>query len=143
MKASPTPSELAAAILLNTTNLRYLTQQIFGFYILDFVIPSKMLVIEIDGSSHDNKQAYDLSRDQFIERYGLKVIHILNKDIHTLLPIIESYPIISNSTTKWEEALGKAHDVREYANKKKTPEKCVQVVRKKKTRKSRKSRKKY
>jgi hypothetical protein len=38
-------------------------------------------VIEINGSSHDNKQEYDAARDEFLQSVGLTVIHIQDIDI--------------------------------------------------------------
>jgi len=38
-------------------------------------------VIEIDGSSHDDKGEYDEARDMYLEGLGLIVIHIRAKDV--------------------------------------------------------------
>lgn len=43
-------------------------------YIVDFFCRELMLVIEIDGSSHDYKYEKDLSRQKQIERFGITVI---------------------------------------------------------------------
>ena len=40
-------------------------QKIIGNYIVDFYRANCQVVIEIDGSSHDNKQKYDERRDAF------------------------------------------------------------------------------
>jgi type I restriction enzyme S subunit len=39
------------------------------------------VVVEIDGSSHDDKQEYDAQRDAYLEGLGLTVIHIDDRDI--------------------------------------------------------------
>ena len=56
-------------------------QKIIGNYIVDFYCASLGLVIEIDGISHDDKEKYDSERDVFLERLGLTVIHIADKDV--------------------------------------------------------------
>lgn len=56
-------------------------QKIVGNYIVDFYCSNLSLVVEIDGSSHDDKLEYDLERDAFLEGLGLKVIHISDSDI--------------------------------------------------------------
>jgi very-short-patch-repair endonuclease len=56
-------------------------QKIVGNYIVDFYCSNCNVVIEIDGSSHDNKQEYDEARDSFLQSLGLTVIHIPVKDV--------------------------------------------------------------
>jgi len=51
-------------------------QKIVGNYIVDFYCSNCNVVIEIDGSSHDDKQEYDAERDAFLQSLGLLVIHI-------------------------------------------------------------------
>ena len=56
-------------------------QKIIGNYIVDFYCTNCNVIIEIDGSSHDNKQEYDAKRDAFLESLGLTVIHITAVDV--------------------------------------------------------------
>ncbi len=56
-------------------------QKIIGNYIVDFFCTNCNVVIEIDGSSHDNKQEYDAIRDAYLLSLGLEVIHISDIDI--------------------------------------------------------------
>jgi type I site-specific restriction-modification system R (restriction) subunit/very-short-patch-repair endonuclease len=56
-------------------------QKIIGNYIVDFYCGNCQTVIEIDGSSHDEKQEYDAERDAYLESLGLTVIRIPAKDI--------------------------------------------------------------
>jgi very-short-patch-repair endonuclease len=56
-------------------------QRIIGNYIVDFYCYELALVVEIDGSSHDDKQEYDLIRDQYLEALGLKVLHVQDTDV--------------------------------------------------------------
>lgn len=43
-------------------------------------------MVEIDGSSHNNKQAYDAERDIYLQSLGLKVIHVTDVDIKQRMP---------------------------------------------------------
>lgn len=56
-------------------------QKIIGNYIVDFYCPKLNLVIEIDGSSHDNKYIYDAKRDEYLNSLGLFVLHIDDRDV--------------------------------------------------------------
>jgi very-short-patch-repair endonuclease len=56
-------------------------QKIIGNYIVDFCCAEKQVVIEVDGSSHDDKVEYDKQRDAFLMGLGLCVIHILDVDV--------------------------------------------------------------
>ncbi len=56
-------------------------QKIIGNYIVDFYCANCNVVIEIDGSSHDDKQEYDAERDAYLESLGLTVIHIPVEDV--------------------------------------------------------------
>ena len=117
MRKYPTRGEIQAALILSNLNLRYLNQVPFGFYILDFVVPSKLLVIEIDGSSHDNKVDYDKQRDLFIQSFGLQVVHVKNEDVNTILhPLIQTFSDFKKSSELWKMAVCKASEVRKKAN---------------------------
>ena len=56
-------------------------QVIIGSYIVDFFIAELGLVIEIDGSSHNDKEEYDKERDAYLRGLGLEVINYLDIDI--------------------------------------------------------------
>jgi len=50
-------------------------------FIVDFVHLKAKLVIEIDGFSHDLRQAYDARRDSFLSKQGFKVLRFANEEI--------------------------------------------------------------
>ena len=52
-----------------------------GPFIADFVIASKRLVIELDGSQHDANRAYDGERTAWFERQGYTVLRFWNGDV--------------------------------------------------------------
>ncbi|OIN84231.1 hypothetical protein KX00_332 [Francisella sp. TX07-6608] len=66
-------------------DLNFRRQKIIGNYIVDFYCPAYRLVIEIDGSSHNDKKEYDSIRNEYLNSLDLMVIHILDKDIKTNL----------------------------------------------------------
>ena len=61
--------------------VRFTRQRPIGNYIADFYCREKKLVIEIDGSSHDNKYEYDKERDEYMKALGIRVIRISDKDV--------------------------------------------------------------
>ena len=56
-------------------------QKIIGNYIVDFYCAEKAVVIEVDGSSHNNKQDEDAKRDAYLRSLGLVVIRLLVQDV--------------------------------------------------------------
>ena len=61
--------------------LNFDRQKVIGDYIVDFYCPKFKVVIEIDGSSHDNKAEYDYKRDEYLYSLGLHVLHIYESDV--------------------------------------------------------------
>ena len=57
-------------------NIDFDRQRIIGNYIVDFYVKTLGLVVEIDGSSHNDKVEYDAERQTYLESYGLKVYRI-------------------------------------------------------------------
>ena len=53
-------------------NLDFDRQRIIGSYIVDFYIKKLGLVIEIDGSSHDEKIDYDQRREKYLVSLELR-----------------------------------------------------------------------
>lgn len=56
-------------------------QKIIGNYIVDFYCANIGLVVEIDGSSHNDKYEYDKERDDYLESLDLKVVHFTDTDV--------------------------------------------------------------
>ena len=56
-------------------------QKIIGNYIVDFYCAEKQVVIEIDGSSHDQKAEYDKRREAYLTGLNLTVIHLLDSEV--------------------------------------------------------------
>ncbi|MDR0533243.1 MAG: DUF559 domain-containing protein [Verrucomicrobiales bacterium] len=56
-------------------------QKIIGNYIVDFYCAASQTIIELDGSSHENKAEYDRLREQYLTSLDLQVIHIAAADV--------------------------------------------------------------
>lgn len=63
-------------------------QRIIGNYIVDFYVKTLGLVVEIDGSSHDDKVEYDTKRQTYLENLGLKVYRIQDIDVKKNLSFV-------------------------------------------------------
>ncbi|MDA3906179.1 MAG: DUF559 domain-containing protein [Bacteroidales bacterium] len=69
-------------------NIDFDRQRIIGSYIVDFYVKTLGLIIEIDGSSHDNKVEYDAERQTYLESLGLKMYRISDSDVKRNLGIV-------------------------------------------------------
>jgi very-short-patch-repair endonuclease len=56
-------------------------QHAIGNYITDFCAPSKMLIIELDGSQHLEQKEYDDERTEFLKSKGYRVLRFYNNDV--------------------------------------------------------------
>ena len=68
---------------LRTYSVRFSRQKVLGKYIADFYCAEAKLVVELDGSQHDESQgiAYDKERSAYLEALGLKVMRFPNWDV--------------------------------------------------------------
>jgi len=75
-------------------------QTIIGNFIVDFYCPNCRVVIEVDGSSHNEKAEQDQERDNFLRGLGLTVIRISAYDIlHRLdevMIMLHNHPALQN-----------------------------------------------
>lgn len=67
---------------------RFNRQKPIGRYIVDFYCDKLKLVIEIDGSSHDNKIDQDIKRKKYLESFDLTVLRILDKNVKNELDAV-------------------------------------------------------
>lgn len=84
LRRNPTVFEVEFGKELRNHSIDFEFQVIIPPYILDFVIPEKMLVIEVDGSHHkiDNNQVeYDKRRTLYLEKLGFTIVRIENSDV--------------------------------------------------------------
>ncbi len=62
---------------------KFRRQYSVGVYILDFYCPALKLAIEIDGDTHFQAGArkYDLTRQEFIEKFGIRFLRFTNSQV--------------------------------------------------------------
>ena len=72
-------------------------QKMIGNYIVDFYIKSLGVVLEIDGSSHNDKEEYDEKRQLFLESLDLVVYRIsdnrIKNDLGNVMKELEDFII--------------------------------------------------
>jgi very-short-patch-repair endonuclease len=78
-------------------NIDFDRQRIIGNYIVDFYVKCLGLIIEIDGESHNEKEAYDFKREAYFRALGVRVyrissLRVLN-DLENILSELEGYII--------------------------------------------------
>src|ERR1700678_4045049 len=63
---------------------KFRRQHSVGAFVMDFYSPEIRLAIELDGDSHyqEGAKEYDQERTQFIERFGIRIVRVLNSDVH-------------------------------------------------------------
>jgi len=63
--------------------LKFRRQHPIGPFIADFYCHQYKLVIELDGSVHDEveQQDYDQNRDSWMREYGLTILRFTNQDV--------------------------------------------------------------
>jgi very-short-patch-repair endonuclease len=86
MRRSPTPSEERLWHCLRNRqieNSKFRRQTWLGPFIVDFVCLKQGLVIEADGSQHQDDAGYDHHRSVFLEGEGFQVLRFWNNEILT------------------------------------------------------------
>jgi len=83
MRKDPTPAEAKLWSRLRkkqVAGLRFRRQHPIGQFIVDFYCAEARLVIEVDGSVHDEPEVAerDTSRQQHLESLGLRVFRVTN-----------------------------------------------------------------
>lgn len=78
-----TPSEdrLWQCLRQDQLGVRCRCQSVILGYIADFYVAKWKLVIEVDGSAHAGREAYDATRDAAMRRIGLRVMRFTNEQV--------------------------------------------------------------
>ena len=91
MRREMTPSERKLWARLRAGRLEgyhFRRQQIIEPYIVDFYCHQAGLVIEVDGSIHQDQQEYDRQRDHDLQSLGLRMMRFSNTDVNHNLEIV-------------------------------------------------------
>jgi very-short-patch-repair endonuclease len=89
-RKQPTQSEdrLWRALKNNPHNYKFRRQHPLGRFIVDIYHAASHLIIEIDGSAHEDSQARDQERTGILESAGYRVIRFSNDDIDQRLDLV-------------------------------------------------------
>lgn len=61
--------------------LKFRRQQPIGPYVADFVCKDVRLIVELDGTHHDQQLEYDQGRTEYLESYGFRVLRFRNQTV--------------------------------------------------------------
>ncbi len=67
---------------------KFRRQHPIGAYIVDFCCMERRLVVELDGDTHAEREAYDASRTEWLNAQGYRVVRFTNADVHERLPAV-------------------------------------------------------
>ncbi len=83
LRVKPTPHELIARQLLESSGASFVFQYPIGRHIVDFAFVRDMVVLEIDGKGHASRarQASDLVRDQWLIERGWKILRVWQSNL--------------------------------------------------------------
>lgn len=112
MRDNPTPPEKALFDRLTKAKVDFLFQVVIGRYIADFVIPAKMIIIELDGTFHRKafKKPYDKKRDEFLRICGFHVRRQANARMERIgMAYLKEGPMVKRSV--FRAAKRKAHEL--------------------------------
>jgi very-short-patch-repair endonuclease len=78
MRITPTLSEhvLWQAIRGQRLGVAFRRQVVIGPYIVDFLAPRVLLIIEVDGGYHAARRQADARRERFLQRAGYRVLRV-------------------------------------------------------------------
>ena len=82
MRKIPTPAEYNLRYYLKqNSEPKILRQHIVGNCIVDFGLPYRNLLIEVDGEIHDSKKDKDNKRDLWFKSLGFNILRFSNEEI--------------------------------------------------------------
>jgi very-short-patch-repair endonuclease len=84
LRAKPTDAERVSWVRLRRRQVlgyKFRRQQPLGPYIVDFVCLEKRLVVEVDGSQHQEQRTYDEARTRWLESQGYRVLRFWNNEV--------------------------------------------------------------
>ena len=91
MRKPQTPAEKKLWRRLRKVKLegfKFRRQQAIGHFIADFYCAKSKLIVEIDGDTHAEHTAYDVSRTMRLMKRGYQVMRFTNSDVHSRLTLV-------------------------------------------------------
>ncbi|MDP9423554.1 MAG: DUF559 domain-containing protein [Pseudomonadota bacterium] len=82
---TPAERKLWRILRANRLGVKFQKQAVLPPYIADFAAKSERLVVEVDGDTHGDREAYDAARTAALARMGYRVIRFTNNDVMTNL----------------------------------------------------------
>jgi very-short-patch-repair endonuclease len=62
---------------------KFRRQQPIGGFIVDFFCATERLIVEVDGLIHDQQQAADTARQEYLESHGLRFVRVTAEQVET------------------------------------------------------------
>ena len=80
-----TPQEISLWMKLKGDQLgcKFRRQHSIGNFIVDFYCPKAKLIVEIDGSQHQENERYDAKRTENLTNLGYRVLRFWNNEVNT------------------------------------------------------------
>ena len=85
LRENQTASERMMARVLFHLGIDAKPQVVLLGWIVDFFDADHLTVIEVDGSSHNGREAEDRMRDESLERAGYRVLHFHNEEVRHIM----------------------------------------------------------
>jgi very-short-patch-repair endonuclease len=86
-----TERKLLEALEITKGLPKFYPQHVIYPHIVDFVCLEKMIIIEVDGASHDGNQASDDLRDHDLQKLGYTVMRFTNGEVAlSLATVVDS-----------------------------------------------------
>ncbi len=63
------------------SGFKFRRQVPIGNYIVDFVCKKSKVIVEVDGSQHQQQKSYDKTRTQFLKQQGFTVLRFWNNEV--------------------------------------------------------------
>ncbi len=82
-EATPVERALWRCLAGSALGAKFSRQMPVGPYFADFLCRELLIVVELDGFSHDARQEHDAARDRFMAQAGYRVLRFTNGDVRT------------------------------------------------------------
>jgi very-short-patch-repair endonuclease len=87
------PEQLLWSVLRGRrlAGLKFRRQEPIGPYIVDFSCREIKLIVELDGKSHDDKEARDAEREHWLREQGYRLVRVTNWDVNEDLEAVARF----------------------------------------------------